>query len=103
MFELLLDSDLLVIQTDLPLVTWCEFAASTLAYLCLFLFVWLRVVRPFSFIEVFIESREEIVAFFFLDSIGAALREVESIKILIAVLNTVLSVALIAGEHFALL
>lgn len=58
-------------------------------------------IGPFSFVEVLVESSEEIVALLFLDAVGASRRKVEPIKILIAVLKTVFCTALAAGKHFA--
>lgn len=103
MFELLLDSYLLVIQTDLSLVDRREFRGAALANPCFFLLFGRGVVGPFSFVEVLVKSSEEIVAFLLLNAIDASWREIESVEVLIAVLKTVLGAALVAGKYLTCL
>jgi hypothetical protein len=86
MFELLLNSDLLIVLADLFLIHRCELVAATFSNLCLLLIVRLRIALSLSFAHVLIESGEKIVGFFLLDKVRARLWQIKAIVVLIAIL-----------------
>jgi hypothetical protein len=103
MLELLLNPDLLVVQAYLALLNGRELKRTALGDPRLVGLVRLDAAVALPLADVLIECGKEVVRLFLLHLVGAALRQVKPVVVLIAVVPSVLSPTLVAYEYLALL